>query len=136
MVPCSDEARVPRYLFQASRQRALCPKAHRAESEGVLQLNKFPASARPFLSRARECSPGRVWLLILMPFSALAFWDLGMEQGFPSGVLGGLVPVQLLLLGETSSRCPYCTRRCPYRLVAFPPHPTLSTTSLQSWTGY
>lgn len=83
LVRCSDEARVPRYLCQASGQHALCPKAHGAESEGVLRLRKFlPSLSPPFPSRAQERSLRRVWLRKLMAFSTLAFWDLGWSGAF------------------------------------------------------
>lgn len=37
---CSDEARVPSTISEASGQYTLCPNAHRAESKGLFQLSQ------------------------------------------------------------------------------------------------
>lgn len=100
MLPCTAETRVPRYLSQGSRQHALCPKAHRAESECVLQLSLVPSLNPSLLQQRPRMLPGAS----MAPHFGLL--GLRMEQGFPSGDLGDLVPVGLTPFGRNQSLWP------------------------------
>ena len=68
-----------------------------------------PASAPPFLSRARECSLGQVWPLKLMAFSTLALRDCEWSRAFVWEIWVAWCKWNSPVWGETGPRFLYHT---------------------------